>query len=72
MDFTITGKILPIFSYKQDFECYVTRLEDNYKQELQALKLDIQNIGGRVGEADCYCKDLSSWVQDCGGYPILT
>lgn len=41
------GNYLQTIPTKKDFERYVARLEDSYKQEIQVLKHDIQGIRDR-------------------------
>lgn len=57
------GKYLQSIPTKQDFEKYVTRLERTYKQEIQVLKVDIQDIGDRVNEVERQQADVSPCVQ---------
>lgn len=58
------GNYLQTIPTKKDFELYVSRLEDTYKQEIQILKLDIQGIGERVDDTERQASTLSSYVQD--------
>lgn len=39
-------------------------LPDNYKQDIQVLKRNIQSLGERVNEAERQCADIFSCVQE--------
>lgn len=58
------GTYLQSIPTKKDFEGYVTRLEESYKQEIRVLKHDIQDIGVRVDEIERRTNDLSACARD--------